>query len=113
MTYYLALAIGHAQALIVATFQIGAQWHQGGRDQPDKSGIAEKFRKFPRQVFLYMNDIKCFEVSIMRRVKVNNDGDDFAHTQPGLSLAVFLASLDQLSMPLRYKCLAKIIDITK
>ena len=50
-----------------------------------------------------MNDIKCFEISIMRLVKVNNDGDDFAHTQPGLSLAVFLASLDQLSMPLRDK----------
>ena len=95
--------VGHAGALIVATFQIGAQWHQGGRDQPDKSGIAEKFRKFPTQVFLYMNDIKCFEVSIMRLAKVNNDGDDFAHTQPGLSLAVFLASLNPLSMPLRYK----------
>ena len=95
--------VGNARALVVTTFQIGAQWHQGGRHQPDKSGIAEKFRKFPTQVFLYMNDIKCFEISIMRLVKVNNDGDDFAHTQPGLSLAVFLARLDQLALPLRHK----------
>ena len=54
-------------------------------------------------MFAYIFQVIGLKVSLMRLVKVNNDGDDFAHTQPGLSLAVFLASFDQLSMPLRYQ----------
>jgi hypothetical protein len=96
-----------------ATLQVGIQGKEYRWHPFNKAVVADQARKSLPPVDADVLSIERFEGAVSLHVKGDQDGHDFACTQPVLSLALLDSTAQQMLLPLGFKLLAEVIDVTK
>lgn len=93
--------------------KIHAQRHQTSWCPIDEALIAYQLRKGIAPMFADLALVVLLEVAIVTLMEANQNGHDFAQTQRSCSLTSFQSVRHETLLPLRFKALAKVIDVAK
>jgi hypothetical protein len=77
---------GDASAIAHAVAQISAQPDEHRGQELDKACVTDQARKLSAQALLNIVRVVRLEIAIMRLMKMDQNGHDFAHTQTSFSL---------------------------
>jgi len=93
--------------------QVDDQWNKNGWDGLHKTSIADQVGKLCSPMLANVFRVIGFEVAIVGLVESNQDGQVFIDGQGTSPLALFQPTGEQVTVPVGYKCFAKIIDSTE
>src|SRR5512144_1807478 len=102
---------GDPRCLPLPGLEINAQRNECGGDQGHQPVITEPLREGTSQVPADMKQVKRFEVAVMRLMKMNQDGHEFAQHEAATAAAVTLTMLELLAVPVGQEQTAEVIDI--
>jgi len=93
--------------------QVCRQWRQDGRDELHEAIVTDQPRKVPAQGRQNVPSVERLEVAIVRLMKVDQDGHNFAFGELAAALALDLPCLEQGVFPRGSKGFPKVIDMAK
>jgi hypothetical protein len=103
---------GYPGTLTATRQKIKEQWQQHTRHEFNKARIAHQVREFALSVWQNLDQILCLEIAILRLMKMDQDGHNFALAQVGCATTAGTSG-KLLLLPTGRKSLPEIIDSTE